>query len=441
MNRPNPSEERRTPSPGAAPAEPAAAPTPSTAENVHSAVSDGDPAPAAVPTPPNALPADEGSDEAPTSQADGKRKAKKILLSLVIALGILLLLNLIPFDRLADAAIEEIPEETQPAVTYPAENFHTPDYDEDVMQDEIYLKYNRLLTFARDGEAFSVTADTAHGYGPVCNLFQDYMETLMAGDTEACNKLFTDEYLEKKGKFNFAPQKVYDMRVEVVRSEVLTDGDAKGEYKGYTVSYCEVSYKLRQNNGTLRRDFYREGDTLPQIFEVLEKDGVAQINQIRSIRSGSDTTPTQTKGGQMIMYVVWIVAIVLAVIVEAQTAALTAIWFVPGAVVSLILALCNVSWQIQVLVFALLSLVMLLFGLLFVRKRIKKIPHIPTNSDRIIGMEGKVTEEIDDDAPTGEVKVDGKRWTARSADGSVIPVGEMVTILRIEGVKVIVERR
>ena len=143
----------------------------------------------------------------------------------------------------------------------------------------------------------------------------------------------------------------------------------------------------------------------------------------------------------MIMYVVWIVAIVLAVILEAQTAALTAIWFVPGAVVSLILALCNVSWQIQVLVFALLSLVMLLFGLLFVRKRIKKMPHIPTNSDRIIGMEGKVTEEINDDAPTGEVKVDGKRWTARSADGSVIPVGEMVTILRIEGVKVIVERR
>jgi membrane protein implicated in regulation of membrane protease activity len=435
MNRPNPSEERLQPTP-----EEAAAPT--TAENVPTAASDGEPASTTPVTPaPAAPPATEATDEAPASKADGKRKAKKILLSLVIALGVLLLLNLIPFDRLADAAIEEIPEETQPAVTYPAENFYTPDYDEDVMQDEIYLKYNRLLTFARDGEAFSVTADTAHGYGPVCMLFQDYMETLMAGDTEACNKLFTDDYLEKKGKFNFAPQKVYDMRVEVVRSEVLTEGDAKGEYKGYTVSYCEVSYKLRQNNGTLRRDFYREGDTLPQIFEVLEKDGVAQINQIRSIRSGSDTTPTQTKGGQIIMYVVWIVAIVLAVIAEAQTAALTAIWFVPGAVVSLILALCNVSWQIQVLVFALLSLVMLLFGLLFVRKRIKKMPHIPTNSDRIIGMEGKVTEVIDGDAPTGEVKVDGKRWTARSADGSVIPEGEIVTILRIEGVKVIVERR
>lgn len=376
----------------------------------------------------------------PKKPVDGKKRAKKILLSLVIALVVLLLLNLIPFEQLANKAIEEIPEETEPVVTYPEENFAVPDYEEDVSKDEIYQKYNRLMTFSRDGESFAVTAETAEGHGPVCLLFQNYMESLMAGDTEACNSLFTDEYLEEKGKFSFAPQKVYDMKVEVVRSEVLTDGDANGEYKGYTVTYCQVSYKLRQNNGTLRKDFYREGDSLPQIFEVLEKDGVAQINQIRNIRTGSDPQP-QSKGGSIVMYVVWIVAIVLAVLIEAQTAAITAIWFVPGAVVSLILALCNVSWQIQVLVFVLLSLVLLLFGLLVVRKRIKKKGYTPTNADRIIGMEGMVTEEIDTIAATGEVKVDGKRWTARSADGSVIAEGEIVTVLRIEGVKVIVEKK
>lgn len=408
------------------PVEEAVSPAPQTAEN-NSIES---------PNTPPVLP----EEAPPKEKPDGKKRAKKILLSLVLALVVLLLLNLIPFEQLSKQTIEDLPEQTEPVVTYPAENFHTPDYDEDVTQDEIYQKYNRLLTFSRDGESFSVTADTAEGHGPVCLLFQNYMESLMAGDSDACNALFTKEYLEKKGKFDFAPQKVYDMKVEIVRSQVLTDGDAKGEYKGYTVSYCEVSYKLRQNNGTLRRDFYREGDTLPQIFEVLEKDGVAQINQIRAIRSGTET-PTQTKGGQIVMYVVWIVAIVLAVLVEAQSAALTAIWFIPGAVVSLILALCNVSWQIQVLVFVLLSLVLLLFGMLFVRKRLKKKPHIPTNADRIIGMEGRVTEEIDAIAATGEVKVDGKRWTARSEDGSVIADGTIVRILRIEGVKVIVEKK
>ena len=394
------------------------------------------------PTMQNDSPAEpNGTDPVPTPpQRDNKKKAKTILLSLVIALAALLLLNLIPFEQLTKQTIDNLPEETDPVVTYPAENFYAPDYDEDVTKDEIYQTYNRLLTFARDNETFSVTPETAESHGPVCVLFQNYMEALMAGDSEACNNLFTKEYLEKKGKFNFAPQKVYDMTVEVVRSEVLTNGDAKGEYKGYTVTYCEVSYKLRQNNGTLRKDFYREGDTLPQIFEVLEKDGSAQINQIRSIRSGTQT-PTQTKGGSIIMYIVWIVAIVLAVFLEAETAAITAIWFVPGAVVSLILALCNVSWQTQVLVFVLLSLVLLLFGLLFVKKRIKKMGYTPTNADRIIGMEGMVTETIDAIAATGEVKVDGKRWTARSEDGSVIAEGEIVRILRIEGVKVIVEKK
>ncbi len=387
----------------------------------------------------NSPPVEPGETSAP-SKRNNQKKAKTILLSLVIALVVLLLLNLIPFEQLTKQTIDNLPEETESVVTYPTENFYTPDYEEDVTKDEVYQKYNRLLTFARENETFSVTPETAESHGPVCVLFQDYMEALMAGDTETCNNLFTKEYLEKKGKFSFAPQKVYDMTVEVVRSEVLTNGDAKGEYKGYTVTYCEVSYKIRQNNGTLRKDFYREGDTLPQIFEVLEKDGKAQINQIRSIRSGTQT-PTQTKGGSIIMYVVWIVAIVLAVFIEAETAAITAIWFVPGAIVSLILALCNVSWQTQVLVFVLLSLVLLLFGLLVVRKRVKKVPHTPTNADRIIGMDGMVTEEINAIASTGEVKVDGKRWTARSANGSVITAGEIVTILRIEGVKVFVEKK
>ena len=149
-------------------------------------------------TPPNAPPTPpaEGGEDAP-KKPDSKKRAKTILISLVVALGVLLLLNLIPFEQLAKLAVEDLPEETEPVITYPAENFYTPDYDEDVSQDEIYQKYNRLLTFSRDGESFSVTPETAEGQGPVCMLFQAYMESLMAGDTDACNALFTKEYLEK----------------------------------------------------------------------------------------------------------------------------------------------------------------------------------------------------------------------------------------------------
>lgn len=386
--------------------------------------------------PPEAAPA---AESAAAKKAHGKSRAKKLLLGMLVALAVLLLLNLIPFDQLTTSAVNDLPEETEPVVTYGDAFFAIPDYDEDVTQDEIYMKYNRLLTFTRDGESFAVTAETADGHGAVCLLFQKYMEALMAGDSDACNALFTDEYLEENGTLRFAPQKVYDMKVSVVRSQVLTDGDANGEYKGYTVTYCEVAYKLRQNNGTLRRDFYREGDTRSQIFEVLEKDDVAKINEISSIRSAAPQV-SESKGESILMYVIWIAVIALAIIIEASTAALTAVWFLPGALVALILALCDLSVTVQVVVFAVLSLASLAVGITLFRKRLRK-KFVPTNADRLIGMEGVVSERIDNLAAMGEVKADGKRWSARSEDGSVIEEGEIVTVLRIEGVKLIVEKK
>ena len=65
---------------------------------------------------------------------------------------------------------------------------------------------------------------------------------------------------------------------------------------------------------------------------------------------------------------------------------------------------------------------------------------VPTNLDRVLGDSGKVTETIDNENSTGAVYVDGKTWTARSDDGSVIPAGTVVEILRMEGVKLFVKK-
>ena len=63
----------------------------------------------------------------------------------------------------------------------------------------------------------------------------------------------------------------------------------------------------------------------------------------------------------------------------------------------------------------------------------------PTNADRVLSQIALVTEEIDNIAETGQVKLFGQVWTARSENGDVIPVQSRVRILRIEGVKVFVK--
>ena len=64
-----------------------------------------------------------------------------------------------------------------------------------------------------------------------------------------------------------------------------------------------------------------------------------------------------------------------------------------------------------------------------------------TNADRLIGREAVVTQQIDNISGTGQVRVGGQIWTARSENENDPPVepGVKATVLRIEGVKLIVQ--
>lgn len=61
-----------------------------------------------------------------------------------------------------------------------------------------------------------------------------------------------------------------------------------------------------------------------------------------------------------------------------------------------------------------------------------------TNADRCVGRTGVVLEDIDNLAATGQVRVCGSVWSARSTDGAPIAAGTTVVVDRIEGVKLMV---
>ena len=146
------------------------------------------------------------------------------------------------------------------------------------------------------------------------------------------------------------------------------------------------------------------------------------------------------KGGSADMATtIWIAAIIIFGVAEAATAGLTSIWFVLGAVAGLIAAVCGGPIWLQVVLFFAVSIAALAFTRPLVAKWMKKDIK-PTNADRVLNAVGRVTERINNALPSGAVYIDGKTWTARSADDSIIEPDAAVRILRMEGVKLIVQK-
>ena len=110
------------------------------------------------------------------------------------------------------------------------------------------------------------------------------------------------------------------------------------------------------------------------------------------------------------MQYAWIAFIDLAIIVEAATSGLVAIWFIPGALVSMLLAILNVELWIQITVFAVITVVMLILSERYFKKMFKIKPHA-TNADAVIGQSAVVTEKICNIGGPGAVNgqgMDGK---------------------------------
>lgn len=133
---------------------------------------------------------------------------------------------------------------------------------------------------------------------------------------------------------------------------------------------------------------------------------------------------------------IWLgIALILAAI-EVATLSFTTIWFVASGLLAMVISFFTDIFLIQFAVFVIVGIVLLATTRPMIKKFLKK-NDTKTNADRIIGMEGIVTEKISKNQD-GVVKVDGKEWTA-FAD-SVIAVSSTVLVLEIKGVKIKVRK-
>lgn len=137
-------------------------------------------------------------------------------------------------------------------------------------------------------------------------------------------------------------------------------------------------------------------------------------------------------------WLVWIGLMVLFGAVEAATVNMVSVWFVGGALVGMVVQLLGGNVWLQLGAFLVASGAMLAGLRPFVRKYVSPV-RTATNADAVLGREAYVTETVDNLRGTGALKLDGKEWTVRSTTDAVLPVGTLVRIVKLEGVKLYVE--
>ncbi len=138
---------------------------------------------------------------------------------------------------------------------------------------------------------------------------------------------------------------------------------------------------------------------------------------------------------------IWLIVFVVCIVAEIISMGLTTIWFAGGALVAAVVSAFGAPLWLQIALFAVVSLVLLYFTRPIAVKYSNK-DRVKTNAESLVGKQAIVISEIDNLQGIGQVTVGGQEWTARTTqEGISLPVGSVVVIRAISGVKLMVEEK
>ncbi len=139
------------------------------------------------------------------------------------------------------------------------------------------------------------------------------------------------------------------------------------------------------------------------------------------------------------MVYVWLGITAVAVIVEFLTNEMLSIWFAGGGLVAIVLALFNVQWEITLLIFIAISIILLLSFRKTVLKYLLK-NETKTNAETFIGEEYILLSDLTSEQP-GTIKIGDVIWNVVSRNKQdSIAKGEKVRTIGIKGNKYIIEK-
>jgi len=134
----------------------------------------------------------------------------------------------------------------------------------------------------------------------------------------------------------------------------------------------------------------------------------------------------------------WLILAVIFILGELLTGTFFLVSLGIGSAFAGLANYLNFDYRIQLLVFVIISLICIILSKPIASKLTTNSPSKKSNSDRLIGEEVLVTEEIRKDK-LGSVKHSGDVWRAESDEN--ISVGQKAIVTSIAGVKLIVKKK
>ena len=135
----------------------------------------------------------------------------------------------------------------------------------------------------------------------------------------------------------------------------------------------------------------------------------------------------------------WAIAALLLVVGEIFTSTFALICLAIGAAAAAVAAAVGCILEMQLVWF----IVGTIASFLIVRpllRRLSKVDEVPTNADALIGRRATVSEEINPQAGTGRVAIDGDDWKAESENDEPIEKGAKVVVVSRESIILTVKK-
>ena len=134
----------------------------------------------------------------------------------------------------------------------------------------------------------------------------------------------------------------------------------------------------------------------------------------------------------------WLTVTLVLGVIEMFSLEFFCLMLAGGSLAAALTSVTTHNWVIQVLVFAVVSLVLLLVVRPSLINRLHaNTPDTKNNAEALLGQRVEVLESVT--GLGGLVRLEGEAWSAQTSSGSVIPLGAMARVVEIDGATAVVE--